>query len=68
MRTLSTLQRKYLNIELSPELTRTHSTPQVKPSGVLRFAHLDPNSFYPWRPDCTCLLAIHPFTFQTRCK
>ncbi|MED6245237.1 hypothetical protein ATANTOWER_000522, partial [Ataeniobius toweri] len=62
--TLSTLQRKYLNIELSPELTRTHSTAQVKPSGFLRFAHLDPDSLYPWRPDCTCLLAIHPFTFQ----
>ncbi|MED6279715.1 hypothetical protein CHARACLAT_003544 [Characodon lateralis] len=64
-RNLSTLQRKYLNIELSPELTRTHSTAQVKPYGVLRFAHLDPDSFYPWQPDCTCLLAIHPFTFQT---
>ncbi|MEQ2257457.1 hypothetical protein ILYODFUR_035044, partial [Ilyodon furcidens] len=45
---LSTLQRKYLNIELSPELTRTHSTAQVKPSGFLRFAHLDPDSLYPW--------------------
>ncbi|MEQ2234467.1 hypothetical protein ILYODFUR_032088 [Ilyodon furcidens] len=35
-RTLSTLQSKYLNIELTPELTRTHSTAQVKSSGFLR--------------------------------
>ncbi|MED6240059.1 hypothetical protein ATANTOWER_015441 [Ataeniobius toweri] len=64
-RTLSTLQRKYLNIELTPELTRTHSAAQVKPSGFLHFAHLDPDSLYPWRPDCTHLLTIHPFMFQT---
>ncbi|MED6261978.1 hypothetical protein ATANTOWER_012842 [Ataeniobius toweri] len=63
-RTLSTLQHKYLNIELSPELTRTHSTAQVKSSGFLRFAHLGPDSLYPWRPDYTHQLAILPFTFQ----
>ncbi|MED6261713.1 hypothetical protein ATANTOWER_008865, partial [Ataeniobius toweri] len=63
-RTLSTLQRKYLNIELTPELTRTHSTAQVKPSGYLRYAHLGPDSLYPWRPVYTYLLVILPFTFQ----
>ncbi|MEQ2316117.1 hypothetical protein AMECASPLE_029465 [Ameca splendens] len=64
MCTLSTLQCKYLNIELIHELTRTDSTAQVKPSGFLHFAHLGPNSLYPWRPDYTHLLAILPFTFQ----
>ncbi|MEQ2303929.1 hypothetical protein AMECASPLE_021787 [Ameca splendens] len=37
---------------------------QVKPSGFLRFAHLDPDSLYPWRPDYTHLLAILLFMFQ----
>ncbi|MEQ2247152.1 hypothetical protein ILYODFUR_006280 [Ilyodon furcidens] len=63
-RTLSTLQRKYLNIEITPELTRTHSTAQVKPSGFLRFAHLGPDSLYPWRPEYTHPLATLSFTFQ----
>ncbi|MEQ2311421.1 hypothetical protein AMECASPLE_019886 [Ameca splendens] len=63
--TLSTLQRKYLNIELTPELTRTHSAAQVNHLDFLRFAHLGPDSLYPWQPDCTHLLAIHPFMFQT---
>ncbi|MED6246542.1 hypothetical protein ATANTOWER_019530, partial [Ataeniobius toweri] len=40
-----------------------HSTASVKPSGLLCFVNLDPESLYPWRPDCTYLLAIHPFTF-----
>ncbi|MEQ2279912.1 hypothetical protein AMECASPLE_014130, partial [Ameca splendens] len=48
--TLSTLQRKYLYIELTPNLTRAHSTAPVKPSGLLRFASLHPESLYPWRP------------------
>ncbi|MEQ2281480.1 hypothetical protein AMECASPLE_030838 [Ameca splendens] len=60
---LSTLPHKYLNIGLTPELTRTHSPAQVKPSGFLRYAHLGPDSLYPWRPDYTHLLAILPFTF-----
>ncbi|MED6250903.1 hypothetical protein ATANTOWER_014766 [Ataeniobius toweri] len=64
-RTLSTLQRKYLNIELTPELTRTHFAAQVNHLDILRFAHLGPDSLYPWRPDCTHLLAIHPFMFKT---
>ncbi|MED6291317.1 hypothetical protein CHARACLAT_022306 [Characodon lateralis] len=52
---------------LSPlnDLTRAHSTAPVKPSGSLRFASLDPESLYPWRPDCTYLLAIHLFTLHT---
>ncbi|MED6260789.1 hypothetical protein ATANTOWER_028855 [Ataeniobius toweri] len=50
-RILSTLQRKYLNTELTPELTRTHSTAQVNHLDFLRFAHLGPDSLYPWRPD-----------------
>ncbi|MEQ2296333.1 hypothetical protein AMECASPLE_023743 [Ameca splendens] len=61
--TLSTLQCKYLNIELTPDLTKAHSTVQEKPSGLLRFVNLDPESLYPWRPDCTYLLAIYPFMF-----
>ncbi|MEQ2306412.1 hypothetical protein AMECASPLE_008041 [Ameca splendens] len=56
-RTLSTLQHKYLNIELTPELTSTHSSAQVKPSGLLRLAHLGPDSLYPWRPDGICLVS-----------
>ncbi|MEQ2280876.1 hypothetical protein AMECASPLE_024623, partial [Ameca splendens] len=63
-RTLSILQCKYLNIELTPELTRTHSTAQVKPSGFLCFAHLGLDYLYPWQPHYTHLLAILPFTFQ----
>ncbi|MED6259866.1 hypothetical protein ATANTOWER_001984 [Ataeniobius toweri] len=47
-RTLSTLQRKYLNNELTPELTRTHSTAQVNHLDFLRFAHLGPDSLYPF--------------------
>ncbi|MEQ2285700.1 hypothetical protein AMECASPLE_034631, partial [Ameca splendens] len=39
--------------------------PQEKPSGLLPFVNLDPESLYPWRPDCTYLLAIHPFMFQS---
>ncbi|MED6245597.1 hypothetical protein ATANTOWER_005334 [Ataeniobius toweri] len=46
-RTLSTLQCKCLNIELTPELTRTHSTAQVNHLDFLRFTHLDPDSLYP---------------------
>ncbi|MED6233594.1 hypothetical protein ATANTOWER_013822 [Ataeniobius toweri] len=57
-------ERKYLNIELTPELTRTHSINQVKPTGDLCFAHLGPDSLYPWQPDYTHLLAILLFTFQ----
>ncbi|MEQ2230008.1 hypothetical protein ILYODFUR_024867 [Ilyodon furcidens] len=34
-----------------PELTSTHFSAQAKPSGLPRFAHLGPNSLYPWRPD-----------------
>ncbi|MEQ2282364.1 hypothetical protein AMECASPLE_039807 [Ameca splendens] len=56
-RTLSTLQRKYLNIELTPELTRTHFAAQVNHLDFLRFAHLGPDSLYPWRPDCTHLVS-----------
>ncbi|MEQ2231119.1 hypothetical protein ILYODFUR_036165 [Ilyodon furcidens] len=56
-RTLSTLQRKYLNIELTPELTRIHSAAQVNHLDFLRFAHLGPDSLYPWRPDCTHLVS-----------
>ncbi|MED6233118.1 hypothetical protein ATANTOWER_007065 [Ataeniobius toweri] len=56
-RTLSTLLCKYLYIELTPDLTRAHSTAPVKPSGLLRFASLDPESLYPWRPDCTYLVS-----------
>ncbi|MED6239261.1 hypothetical protein ATANTOWER_004169 [Ataeniobius toweri] len=59
-RTLSTFQRKYLNIELTPELASTHSSGQAKPSGLLRFAHLGPDTLYPWRPDGICLLANLP--------
>ncbi|MEQ2281299.1 hypothetical protein AMECASPLE_028841 [Ameca splendens] len=60
-RTLSTLQCKYLNIDLTPELTRTHSTAQVEPSGFLRLTQLGPDSLYPWRADYTLLSnsAIH---------
>ncbi|MED6293484.1 hypothetical protein CHARACLAT_011096 [Characodon lateralis] len=65
-RNLSTLPHKYLNIGLTPELTRTHSA-QVKPSGFLRYAHLGPDSLYPWRPEHTHLLAILPFTFLCHC-
>ncbi|MEQ2237554.1 hypothetical protein ILYODFUR_024223 [Ilyodon furcidens] len=36
-RTLSTLQCKYLNIELTLELTRTHSAAQVNHLDFLRF-------------------------------
>ncbi|KAK5614827.1 hypothetical protein CRENBAI_011748, partial [Crenichthys baileyi] len=50
-RNLSILQRKNLNNGLTPELTRTHSPAQVKLSGFLRYAHLGPDSLYPWRPD-----------------
>ncbi|MED6256325.1 hypothetical protein ATANTOWER_023972 [Ataeniobius toweri] len=64
-RTLSTLQHKYLNIELTPDLTKAHSTAQEKPSGLLHFVNLDPESLYPWRPDCTYLLTILPFTLQS---
>ncbi|MEQ2230647.1 hypothetical protein ILYODFUR_031541 [Ilyodon furcidens] len=60
---LSTLPRKYLNSGLTPELTRTHSPAQVKPSGFLCYAHLGPDSLYPWPPDYTRLLPILPFTF-----
>ncbi|MEQ2256922.1 hypothetical protein ILYODFUR_029028 [Ilyodon furcidens] len=31
------------------------------------FVNLDPKSLYPWRSDCTYLLAIHPFTFLIIC-
>ncbi|MEQ2254896.1 hypothetical protein ILYODFUR_008352 [Ilyodon furcidens] len=62
-RNLSTLPHKYLKIGLTPELTRTHSPAQIKPSGFLRYAHLGPDSLYPWQPDYTHLLAILPFTF-----
>ncbi|MEQ2315548.1 hypothetical protein AMECASPLE_023530 [Ameca splendens] len=55
--TLSTLQRKYLNIELTPELTRMHSAAQVNHLNFLCFAHLGPDSLYPWRPDCTHLVS-----------
>ncbi|MEQ2296535.1 hypothetical protein AMECASPLE_025720 [Ameca splendens] len=61
-RNLSTLPHKYLNIGLTPELTRTHSPAQIKPSGFLRYAHLGPDSLYPWRPDYTHLvghLTVH---------
>ncbi|KAK5614261.1 hypothetical protein CRENBAI_005309 [Crenichthys baileyi] len=54
-RILSILQRKYLNIGFIPGLTRTHFPAQVKPSGPLCFAHLGPDSLYPWRPDFTLL-------------
>ncbi|MED6256291.1 hypothetical protein ATANTOWER_023382, partial [Ataeniobius toweri] len=37
---------------------------QVNHLDFLCFTHLDPDSLYPWRPDCTHLLAILPFTFQ----
>ncbi|MED6281567.1 hypothetical protein CHARACLAT_022923 [Characodon lateralis] len=60
-RTLSTLQRKYLNIELTPELTRTHSAAQVNHLDFLRFAHLGPDSLYPWRPDCTHIFSSPSF-------
>ncbi|MEQ2298966.1 Gamma-aminobutyric acid type B receptor subunit 1 [Ameca splendens] len=33
---------------------------QAKPSGLLRFAHLGPDSLYPWRPDGICLLPNLP--------
>ncbi|MEQ2303670.1 hypothetical protein AMECASPLE_019380, partial [Ameca splendens] len=59
-RTLSTLQCKYLNIGLTPELTRTHSPAKVKPSGFLHYAHLGPDSLYPWRPDYTHLTVGDP--------
>ncbi|MED6256557.1 hypothetical protein ATANTOWER_028826 [Ataeniobius toweri] len=58
-RTLSTLQRKYLNIELTPDLTKGHSTAQEKPSGLLCFVNQDPESLYPWRPDCTYLMLLN---------
>ncbi|MEQ2231893.1 hypothetical protein ILYODFUR_005299 [Ilyodon furcidens] len=67
-RTLSTLQCKYLDIELTPELTRTQSTAQVNHLDFLRFTHLGPDSLYPWRPDFTHLLVILPFTFQYHFK
>ncbi|MED6270602.1 hypothetical protein CHARACLAT_012023 [Characodon lateralis] len=60
----STLQRKYLNTELTPDLIRTHSTAQVNHLDFLRSTHLGPDSLYPWRPDSTHLLTILPFTFQ----
>ncbi|MED6242317.1 hypothetical protein ATANTOWER_002951 [Ataeniobius toweri] len=63
-RTLSTLQRKYLNIELTPELTSTPSSAQVNHLDFLRFTHLGPDSLYPWPPDFTHLLAILLFTLQ----
>ncbi|MEQ2246557.1 hypothetical protein ILYODFUR_000713 [Ilyodon furcidens] len=56
-RNLSILPHKYLNIGFTPELTRTHSPAQVKPSGFLRYAHLGPDSLYPWRPDYTHLVS-----------
>ncbi|MEQ2313643.1 hypothetical protein AMECASPLE_004200 [Ameca splendens] len=40
-RALSTLQRKYLNIELIPELTSTHSSAQAR---LPRLAHLGSDS------------------------
>ncbi|MEQ2270791.1 hypothetical protein XENORESO_013045, partial [Xenotaenia resolanae] len=49
--TLSTLQRKYLNIELSHELNSIHSPACTETSGQLSFAHLGSDSLYPWRPD-----------------
>ncbi|MEQ2303078.1 hypothetical protein AMECASPLE_013048 [Ameca splendens] len=50
-RTLSTLQRKYLNIELSHELTSIHSQARTEESGQPSFAHPGSDSLYPWRPD-----------------
>ncbi|MEQ2303861.1 hypothetical protein AMECASPLE_021150, partial [Ameca splendens] len=59
-RTLSTLQRKYLNIELTPELTGTPSSAQVNHLDFLRFTHLGPDSLYPWLPNGICLLVNLP--------
>ncbi|MEQ2227255.1 hypothetical protein ILYODFUR_035866 [Ilyodon furcidens] len=62
-RNLSTLPHEYLNIGLTPELTRTHCPAQVKPSGFHGYAHLGPDSLYPWRPDYTKL--SKPFNCQS---
>ncbi|MEQ2306159.1 hypothetical protein AMECASPLE_005246 [Ameca splendens] len=59
-RTLSTLQRKYLNIELSHELTSIHSPVHTEASGQPSFAHPGSDSLYPWRPDGIYLLANLP--------
>ncbi|MED6253341.1 hypothetical protein ATANTOWER_027093 [Ataeniobius toweri] len=64
-RTLSTFQRKYLNIELTPELTGTHSTAQVNHLDFLRFTHLGPDSLYPWRPDFTHLVSCSTINIIT---
>ncbi|MEQ2305259.1 hypothetical protein AMECASPLE_035992 [Ameca splendens] len=63
-RTLFTLQRKYLNIELTPDLNKAHSTAQEKPSGLFRFVNQDPESLYPWRPDCTYLVSCFPVYYS----
>ncbi|MEQ2278554.1 hypothetical protein AMECASPLE_000145 [Ameca splendens] len=56
-RTLSTLQRKYLNIQLSHELTSIHSPACTEASGQASFAHPGSDSLYPWQPDGIYLLA-----------
>ncbi|MED6232455.1 hypothetical protein ATANTOWER_030377, partial [Ataeniobius toweri] len=60
--TLSALQRKYLHTELTSVSTKLTQTAPEKSS-----ENLDPESLYPWRPDCTYLLEIHPFTFLIIC-
>ncbi|MEQ2241805.1 hypothetical protein ILYODFUR_029120, partial [Ilyodon furcidens] len=51
-RTLSTLQRKYLHIELSPEITKLKQH-QRNHLNHFCFDNLDSESLYPWRPDRT---------------
>ncbi|MEQ2286059.1 hypothetical protein AMECASPLE_038283, partial [Ameca splendens] len=60
--TLSTLQRKYLHIELSPEITKLKQH-QRNHLNNFCFDNLDSESLYPWRPDRTHLLKILQFSF-----
>ncbi|MED6250767.1 hypothetical protein ATANTOWER_008766 [Ataeniobius toweri] len=62
-RVLSTLQRKYLHIELSPEITKLTQTAPKNSSENLSFDNPDSEFLYPWRPDRSHLLLIRPFTF-----
>ncbi|MEQ2303977.1 hypothetical protein AMECASPLE_022302 [Ameca splendens] len=64
--TLSTLQCKYLHIELSPEITKLKRH-QRNHLNNFCFDNLDSESLYPWRPDRTHLLKILQFSFPDYC-
>ncbi|MED6261332.1 hypothetical protein ATANTOWER_003756 [Ataeniobius toweri] len=56
-RTLSTLQRKYLHIEITPEIIK------IIHLNNFSFDNLDTVFLFPWRPDHTHILKILQFSF-----